>query len=223
MKRYRKRRTKRPIKRRVNRRYRRTGKRFRMAMGVSSYRFAKLFYCDVLSTGVAASSSATYTYQTSAFDPYVAVGGHQPMYFDQYAAMYQRYTVMGVAYYIECATDQATNGPLFITCVMNSDNVVPSNLSTARERVGTKETCVSHGYKGILKGYCSLKKVSGATSRMIMTDDQYSAIISANPLRLGYLIFQIWNVSATASVSIHLSVRLKYYIRFFDPTDPAQS
>lgn len=222
MKRYRKRRITRRPKRYPVRRSKRFGRR-RAVVGVSPYRFAKLYYCDVLSTGVAASSYATYTYQSSGFDPYVAVGGHQPMYYDQYAAMYQRYTVMGVAYYIECATDQATNGPLFITCTMNSDAATPTTLSTARERTGTKETCVSHGYKGILKGYASVKKIFGASGRTIMTDDQYSALVTANPLRVAYLIFQIWNVSGTASVSIHLSVRLKYYVRFFDPTDPSPS
>lgn len=193
-----------------------------VALGVSKYRYAKLSYCDVLSAGVLAGSYTSWAYQSSLYDPYVAVGGHQPMFFDQYAAMYQRYTVMGIAYTVDIVTDQNTNGPLFVTMTPSSIGASATTISIARERAGTKETTVSHGYRGKMKGYISCAKVLGVDRNKLLTDDQYSALVSTNPAQPAYITIQAWNQTA-GNISCYLSFRLTFYCRFFDPTDPNQS
>jgi len=57
----------------------------------------------------------------------------------------------------------------------------------------------------------------------LLTDDQYSAVVSANPAQMAYLTLQAWNSSGTAAIAVYITIRLTYYCRFFDPTDPAQS
>lgn len=194
-----------------------------VALGVSKYRYAKLSYCDLCTGTVNVGSYIAFPYQSSLYDPYVPVGGHQPMFFDQYAAMYQRYTVMGIAYSIDVNTDQSAAGPLFITVVPSSASTTPGSISVARERPGTKETTVSLGFRGKLKGYVSVSKILGVDRRKLLTDDQYSALISANPDQMANLIFIAWNSSGTASIPVYMSIRLTYYCRFFDPTEPTQS
>lgn len=222
---YRRRRRVVPRRRRKPNVYRRTVRRIPrpVSLGVSRYKYAKLSYCDVLSGSVNTSSYQAWAYQSSLFDPYVSAGGHQPMFFDQYAAMYQRYTVMGIAYSIDVTTDAATNGPLFITVMPTSVGATATTISLVRERTGTKETTVSHGYKGKLRGYISVSKVLGVTRQKLLTDDQYSALISANPARMAFMNVQAWNQSGTAAIAVYISMRLTYYCRFFDPQEPSQS
>lgn len=219
-------RKRRPVFRRRTRKTRTVGTRRvprSIPLGVQKYRFAKLSYCDLDSASVSAGSYQTWAYQSSLYDPYVAVGGHQPMFFDQYAAMYQRYTVMGIAYEVQACTDSATNGPLIITVTPSGVGSSPTSISIARERAGTKESITSHGYKGRIKGYISVAKMLGVDRRKLLTDDQYSALVSANPSQMAYLTLQAWNSSGTSAIAVYITLRLTYYCRFFDPTDPSQS
>lgn len=194
-----------------------------VALGVPKQRWAKLSYCDVDGAEVVTTLYAAWAYQSSLFDPYVAVGGHQPMYFDQYASMYTRYTVLGIAYNIEVTTDASTYGPLFVTVTPTNVAGTLSTLSLARERTGTRETAVSHGYKGRLKGYMSVARVLGVNRNKMLTDDQYSALITTSPSQMAYLNIQAWNPSASGNIKCYLSVRLTYYCRFFDPLEQTQS
>lgn len=194
-----------------------------VALGVSKYRYAKLSYCDLCSGTVNVNNFISFAYQSSLYDPYVPVGGHQPMFFDQFAAMYQRYTVMGIAYNIDINTDQSASGPLFITVTPSSIGASSSSISVARERPGTRETTVALGFKGRLKGYISVAKILGVDRRKLLTDDQYSALVTTNPSQMAFLTVQAWNSSGTAAIPVYISLRLTYYCRFFDPTDPSQS
>lgn len=214
----------RPVRRRTYKRPRYARKVPRLiSLGVPKYRYAKLSYCDLLAASVNTSSFQGWAYQSSLYDPYVAVGGHQPMFFDQYAAMYGRYTVMGMAYDIQACTDAATNGPIVLTLMPSNVGSSASTISIARERAGTKESIVSHGYKARLKGYISVAKTLGVDKRKLLTDDQYSAVVSSNPSQMAYVTLQAWNNSGTAAIAIYITIRLTYYCRFFDPTEPAQS
>lgn len=215
--------TRRP-RRRTYRRYRRTRKTLfsRLPVGTRHHTFAKLLYCDVLNSGVASASSVTWGYQSSAYDPYAAAGGHQPMFFDQYTAMYNRYTVYGMAFDIEVSTDQNTNGPLFVTLTPLTTASSPSTLMVARERGGNRECNVSHGYKGRLRTYVSVAKLFGISNKQLTYDDQYSALYNADPARMAYMSVQVWN-QTSGLISVYISMRIKYYIRFFEPKEPAQS
>lgn len=212
-------------RRRPTRRIRRSGKRVMrryVPVGVTRSRYVKLQYCDGLSAQVGAGSNTTWVYQSSLFDPYYAVGGHQPLYFDQYAALYQRYLVLGISYDIAISTDQNTNGPLFVTLTPTPLAASATSLSWAREQTGTKETNVSHGYRGRLKGYISCAKVTGVSLEKFRTDDQYSALCSANPALPVYMNLQVWN-STGSMIAVYVSLRLRFYCKFFEPTEPAQS
>ena len=100
--------------------------------------------------------------------------------------------------------------------------VLHLHLFLLHERTGTKETNFSHGYRGFLKGYISCAKVLGVTSQKLMSDDQYSALVSASPLLPAYLTVQVWNQTA-GNITAYASLRLTFYCRFYDPTEPSQS
>lgn len=104
------------------RRYRRYGSRRRrqtsMAIprGMPAQRSVTLRYVDFLSFPADSTGSPTYlTYRAnSIFDPFAGVGGHQPLYHDQWAVFWKYYTVIGSKIRITCqaAANQATMGLL---------------------------------------------------------------------------------------------------------------
>lgn len=191
-------------------------------VGVTKYRDVKLYYTDVNQTTVAISSYATWTYQTSLFDPYYAVGGHQPLFFDQYATMYKNYVVFGIGYNIQFCSDGSTV-PIFVTVEPSPDPVTLTTLSSVRERNGVKESIVANGYRTSLRGYISTKKVLGISRQKLLSDDKYSSVTTTSPAVMAYLKIQTWNQSGTATVNLYFSVRLTYYCRFFEPLIVAQS
>jgi len=64
-----------------------------ISVGVPNYRYAKLQYCDQIGGSIPASLSIASVYSSSAFDPYFPFGGHQPMFYDNYATLYSKYKV----------------------------------------------------------------------------------------------------------------------------------
>lgn len=194
-----------------------------ISVGVPNYRYAKLQYCDQIGGSIPASLSIASVYSSSAFDPYFPFGGHQPMFYDQYAAMYQRYTVMGVGYNIDISMGDTSNIPIYVTLTYLTTSAPPTSLNYVRERSGSKETIVSSAYKARLKGYMSVKKVLGISSRQLATDDQYSALINADIPQRAFLHIQAWNQSTTAISNLSMSFRLTYYIKFWQPQEPLAS
>lgn len=217
-------RRKRPAYRRRTRRTRYVRRKIPrpIAVGVPKFRYAKLSYCDVLSSSVSASGYQTWPYQSSCYDPYQPAGGHQPMFYDQFSVQYTRWTVMGIAYNVDITCDNANAAPLIFCVVPTNAGVTPTSVSIARERTGTKETMASSIMKGKLKGYISVAKMLGVDRRKLLTDDQYSGAIAANPAQMAYLTFAAYNLN-TVAVTPFISMRLTFYVRFFDPAEPGQS
>lgn len=214
--------TRRPRRRRTMKR--RTTRIARPIRGVGPPKqmYAKLPYDDALSSAVTAGSYVSWVYQSSAYDPYQPAGGHQPLWFDQYAAMYQRYTVLGISYSMDVSGDYSNAVPFFCVAYPQTSSSPVSTVSYARERTGATEVIASSQFRARLKGYVSCAKVFGVNKRKLLDDDQYSALVSTNPTQLAYLIIQVFNPSAVNG-TMYSNLRLMYYIRFFDPTDPAQS
>jgi hypothetical protein len=69
--------------------------RVRPSFGPTTIRRTLRYATGVLNVTSAGALGITYFRAIGMFDPTFAVGGHQPMGFDQYMAMYQKYTVLG--------------------------------------------------------------------------------------------------------------------------------
>lgn len=81
-----------------------------------SQRFVSLRYVDFLSFPADSTGVPTYlTYRAnSIFDPFAGVGGHQPLYHDQWAVFWKYYTVIGsrISIQLQASANQATMGLL---------------------------------------------------------------------------------------------------------------
>lgn len=90
-------RTKRPVRKRRRRRRRYRSKiKKPIALGFPKRQMVRLKYSDTMQLTPGLASAAEYTYRcNSLFDPDSTGVGHQPRTFDQWALLYNKYTVIG--------------------------------------------------------------------------------------------------------------------------------
>jgi len=205
---------KRPV-RRTRKRVQR--KKRTVPRGIPSSVIAKLSYSDATTGSVSAGSTTSYTYHSSLFDPYFTAGGHQPMCFDQYAILYNSYTVFGVGYRISVQALTGGNDNAVLAVYTNTDGSTITHMGTMLEQKrGVKTTFFGGNYTSrTLKGYVSVAKSYGVSLAKIKIDDQFSAVVTADPLKTTKIIFHIYNQS-TNSVNYQYTIQLTYYCRFFD-------
>lgn len=87
-------------------------------------------YCETKNLTIPASTVANYVIQANGmYDPDITGTGHQPMYFDQIAALYQEYTVIGAKITIDIVCKEVLTSPLFIAAVIQ-DNTTPISTTS---------------------------------------------------------------------------------------------
>jgi hypothetical protein len=163
----------------------------------------------------------------SLYDPDFTGSGNQPEYFDQLAALYNRYRVYGSAIKVTCIPFTAgtqNNVPVNVVLVPSAQSLASygiedaAGLPRAQNRVSTgnmdykNQTMVaSHSVSEIL----GVKDVEGA--------DRLQALVSSSPAEEC-----LWSVVArsadnTTAASLAISVRITYDCEFFDRQVAVQS
>lgn len=98
------------------------------------------------------------------FDPEVALGGHQPLYFDQLSALYNHYTVIASKITVRTSPDfgGGNTRPYMVTLIIDDDNNVNIGAQNARERPGARSHLVnpSEADKG-LTSYWNAQRTFG--------------------------------------------------------------
>lgn len=167
----------------------------------------------VLTTGGAGALNYTTWTCNGMYDPLTSVGGHQPMYFDQMAALYNHYTVIGskiVVRVISTTAQTPNNVPLTVGCFINDDTtltyttfqtLMENSLGKHRIIGTTDKTQTTFGLKW------SAKKVFGGS---ILGNDNLIGTAGANPTEMQNYTF--WMDSSTPAVasSCILDVSIQY-------------
>lgn len=182
-----------------------------------------LKYCD---TYTLTSTAGSLAYQVMAangiYDPDITGIGHQPMYRDVYASVYDQYTVIGSK--ITVSFNHTTSTGSVICGVRGDDDQTgTTTLSTAMESNNTswcqlgqngsgKDTCVLYSTFEPLMAF-------GVAAK----DDGYSQTpIGANPSeQFCYHIFAANSNAGTSTVNI--AVQIEYTVKFAELQSPAQN
>nr|AGA18259.1 hypothetical protein [uncultured marine virus] len=210
-----------PYKKRVKKSYRRKTKpkSASLAKTVSPTPFSnklvtKMRYNENL-VHVPASTAHNYQYRlNSLYDPNLTGSGHQCMYYDQLANIYNRYRVSGVKYRI---TFTNVNTPCRVG-VVPTNNDIPTDMDDLTvmpyNRHGIINTMSSGGKTSLtLSGYVSLKKLLGES----LNDDRDQAITNASPSNVVPLNIMTESLDkATTITTLNYIVELTYYSTFFD-------
>jgi len=193
----------------------------RVGFGMPKSIIRKLKYNDDLTGTIISGGNQSWIYQNSVFDPLSTAGGHQPMFFDQLAAIYQNYRVYGIAYKFQAITETALSSATLVGYA-NTHGATYSSSSNASERTWAKNRRFTHQQKGIIKGYMSVAKVNGQPYRTVKYDDKYASLVTGNPTALTYQIFQVFN-DYSSTITYHADIELIYYVEFFNLQNVSQS
>ena len=195
--------------------------KLRSITGFPDQMVCKLKYNTVISM-VNVSGHGSYRMNlNSLYDPDDTGSGHQPMGFDQYAAIYQDYEVRASSIYVK---------PLPIDANVCRYCVYPSNQSTAVTHVeqAIEQPYSKKGYittnqtatnaRGI-RNYMSVKKLEGRNIDSL----NYIANTGANPTTLKHWFIVVDSVNLESIADISFEVQITYYCRFLRKRTLSQS
>lgn len=221
-------------KRKAGRRRRTYKKRFAKpritkvrSMGFGDSTYVKLQYVDRITISPGA-TYAQYTFRgNSLYDPdYTkSIGDHQPMYYDQYMAIYYKYRVLASKITID-ASDLSGNSSVYMICTPNTDILTSTSISYVMEQTGSVAPRIipiaQRGPMPKLKLYASTRKVMGLHKGEVY-DDTYSAVSNANPANLWYWNIFFSAVNDISNLSVGMVVKIVYYVEFYDRLPGIQS
>lgn len=176
-----------------------------------------------LENAITMDASGFYAYKNiwranSVYDPDDALGGGQPAYFDQLAALYTNYRVTAVKYKFTIVNKNGTN-PMFATSLMTRQTTTQNDVQALASNSNSTGMCVisSEGSDNMatIEAYTGIDAIMGVPMATILADNQYSASVGTNPEKLGLLYF-IANTSGSNTTTFDLQVQISYYVRFED-------
>ena len=213
----------------INRVYRRPGRGERRvtnvvaSSGFPDSEVATIRYSDEITISAGA-AYGQYTYRgNSCFDPDETGIGHQPMYYDQYAAVYSKYKVVASRMTVTSANYNAVASAT-IVLVPSSEIVTITSYSIAMEQPYAKRTellpiSTRAGVRSSVKSSMSTARMLGLTPAQLASED-YSALTGATPISVWY-----WNIACfdSSAVSIRAVVDIEYKVIFYDRRSPSLS
>lgn len=189
----------------------------------------KLRYTETISIASSVGSIGAYVFNAnSVYDPNDSGTGHQPMYYDQYTAVYNHWKVLGAKIQVQViqGTGTSVNGPCAVGVISNDDNSI-AGVSQYSQLVEW----------GQINKYRIINGPYGLTGPVILTEkysckrvfkDKYNADsliggIATNPTEL--YTFIIWQqpLATSDSQTNTYSVTIDYIVDFFELRDMAQS
>lgn len=158
------------------------------------------------------------------FDPNLTSTGHQPMYFDQMAALYNHYVVEGSRITIKAITPGSTAVNV-IACALNCDDDTTATYSNMYSVI--EDDCDSWGYTGgldnktlTLKEKFKTKDVFGGNPQ---SNPDLIGKIGADPTEVYLYNFFIQTLDETSSVTVRFVVEIEFEATWFERKNVASS
>lgn len=164
----------------------------------------------------------------SLFDPYFLTGGHQPLGFDQMSPIYQNYTVYKVDVQIRVLASVGTGEPFLAVNVKPSTSVYTlSGLKNAGEILEQPNNTILDGddSRQCWNTTIDLSEIEGISKRKIMTENNYSAAVTANPTSTPFLGLACgtYLLPASSTNSVICAVSFVFHTRMWAQNPLAQS
>jgi len=188
----------------------------------------RLKYVDEYVMTSTSGGTATQTFRmNSCFDPDYTGVGHQPYGFDQYAALFLKYTVLGSK--LKCTWSPigendvtASKGPYNVVTFGDEDASVPGSILTSIEMPRS-----DHKVMGSKSGGQNVKTTSLTFSPardlgLDPYDDTVGAVVSASPSQTYFGVCQCNDAGSTTS-NVLLKVELEFLVLFKGSKNQAQS
>lgn len=187
--------------------------------GFGLTKVVRLKYCDQYLITALAGSMASHEWRAnSIFDPDFSGGGHQPMFRDVYAGIYNKYRVLSSK-----ITVKAVPFPDESHCIvlyLDDQTGLPATLSAVREQNMAKSEAIvqPQGKNNILSLTYSAKKVFGKDN-----DDETLASMGTNPANQQMFSIAAQNLNNSVGTNCQLVVQIEYWVQLSDLKEQVQN
>lgn len=201
--------------------------------GIPSFMDVKLCYQDTISLNTAVGSFQTYAFGANdCYDPNNTGIGHQPLHYDQYSALYQKWMVVSSNIVVRPITSTAsssyeipawlgvylapttTAAPITESSFLEFLRLAP-NTSPAQLIGGQEDQMDTYRFKRVGCNYHSLR--DNVRDRIESIPESFGGTTSSSPNDLWYFIVQLFSVSGNDPAQRTLSIEITYNVRFWEP------
>ena len=189
-----------------------------------------LKYCETVPLVSTSGSFATYYFSTnSLFKPNASSGGHQPMYYDQYSALYTKYTVLGSKVKVSFLPSSATVGAVAVGVLINDDlTTAPTTFSGVFEQ--SLATCKYINFSSsdptVLTTGWSAKKTHGGSvlaNNKLTGNTGNTGPTATSPGEESFYLLMCQSADGVSTNSLVVSVEISFVTMFTELRDVPQS
>lgn len=179
-----------------------------------------LRYVDTHTIQSSAGSAGGQVFRlNSVYDPDFTGAGHQPLYYDQLTAIYNKYVVISANVRVDFSpltddTESTTTGPYTVGLTMNNSNSWASSGATLSEQNGSVVTMVGRD-KGTSVRTLTMNFNTRRDMGMGIDDDEVQAFNNANPSRTQFVYAWAADQNNTSG-SVKINTVITYRVKFFD-------
>lgn len=177
-----------------------------------------------LSFNNSAPAVATRTFRMNSInDPDQTGAGHQPLYHDTYASIYQKYTVLGSKLRATFVPNTNPSGPWVIGVLTEGDASISATITTLLENSNAVSDMIPGPIGGpskkMLTGTYSPERDLGTSA----DDDTVGASFGSNPSLQWYGSIFAYDMSGSGTNYIEVKVEIEYCVRVRGLLDVAGS
>lgn len=203
--------------------YRRKGLKKNLARvpygGFSQTKVVRLKYCDQYKIDAIAGAMASHEWRAnSIYDPDYTSTGHQPMFRDVYAGIYNKYRVLSSKITIKAVPYPGETHASVL--YLDDSTGLGANISVIREQNMAKSEALveSQGKNNTISLIYSAKKVFGKDN-----DDETLSSVGSNPANQQLFQFATQNLNSANGTNCQLMVTIEYWVQFSDLKEQVQN
>lgn len=209
-----------------------TANRPTLGSGFPASKFVRLRYCDTIQMSAAAAGTIDiHNYAANAlYDTDITSTGHQPLGFDQWAAIYNHYTVVGSKLTARVVAASVNNNlaPVVVAIKITDDGVPPTSMTGIMEQGMSSYrlfNAQANSNPGVIRKNFSLRKFFGIKDvKDVRT--RYGATVGSNPDDLAYFTICVGTaggVTMSDAKTVTVDLTLDFIVQFTEPKDLPQS
>lgn len=188
--------------------------------GFPSQQSVCMKYIDYVYFGGTGSLTTYHFHQNSLYDPLASTGGHQPLYFDQYMAIYNHWVVNKARIKVTFIGTTASQVPVYGGIYVNDDtSVVSSSYVTLAEQSSARGKTVSDTNDNPVSVYGEVYDAVKTFGPNTIGNANLRGSASANPSETSVWTVFCQPLDITSVYGIYGFVEVEYEATFFELKD----
>lgn len=206
---------------------------YRVLAGLPAFMDTKLCYSEIITMDPNIGTYTSYSFAANdCFDPNVTGGGHQPLNYDQFTALYNKWCVTSsniLVRPISSGSPSAANPQwIGVFCTANATTLptnelayleflrITPNCSPAALVGGTVDDSTdAYRFKRVGANYVATR--DNAKKTIAEIGETFCGTVSVGPQDLWYYIVQAWSVNGADAAAQKYAVEITYNVRFWEP------